>query len=107
MKILLTFLFLISLINSYYSFGIYKFSNYNKYLYDIKSNNNRNEVYTLIETSGFVKTLNLDNTIIYPPKTVDFNELAIVYHVKFNSRHAIPASALYLKLLGSSSTALL
>ncbi len=65
MKILLTFLFLISLINSYYSFGLYKFSNYNKYLYDIKSNNNRNEVYTLIETSGFVKTLNLDNTIIY------------------------------------------
>lgn len=62
MKILLTFLFLISLINSYYSFGHYKFSSYYN---DYGNYKNRNEVYTLIETSGYVKTLNIDNTIIY------------------------------------------
>ncbi len=28
----------------------------------------------------------LDNTIIYPTKTVDFNELALVYHLDFNIR---------------------
>ena len=28
----------------------------------------------------------VDNTIVYPTKTVDFNELAIVYHLDFNIR---------------------
>lgn len=49
MNIIIIFLFLI---NFYYSFSFYKF-------------NNKNNVYTIIETSGFVKTLNPNNTIIY------------------------------------------
>lgn len=28
----------------------------------------------------------VNNTVIYPSKTIDFNELAIVYHLEFNSR---------------------
>ena len=28
----------------------------------------------------------IDNMLIYPDKTIDFNELAIVYHLEFNSR---------------------
>jgi hypothetical protein len=31
----------------------------------------------------------VDNTIIYPTKTIDFNELAIVYHLEFNIRNIL------------------
>jgi hypothetical protein len=31
----------------------------------------------------------VDNTLIYPNKTVDFNELAIVYHLEFNIRNIL------------------
>jgi len=31
----------------------------------------------------------VDNTLIYPTKTVDFNELAIVYHLEFNIRNIL------------------
>ena len=31
----------------------------------------------------------IDNTLIYPTKTIDFNDLAIVYHLDFNSRNTL------------------
>jgi hypothetical protein len=31
----------------------------------------------------------VDNTLIYPTKTIDFNELAIVYHLEFNIRNIL------------------
>lgn len=40
----------------------------------------------------------LDNTLIYPIKTVDFNEIAIVYSLEFNSRGVLTKPILLSKL---------
>ena len=47
----------------------------------------------------------VDNTIIYPKTTTDFNDLAIVYHIEFNTRNTLnkPVS---LKRLSFASQAL-
>ena len=47
----------------------------------------------------------IDNTIIYPKKTVDFNDLAIVYNLEFNVR-GILTKPLSLRKLDLSSQAL-
>jgi hypothetical protein len=47
----------------------------------------------------------LDNTLIYPSKSIDFNNLAIVYHVEVNSRN-VTTKPLKLKTLSLSSQAL-
>ena len=40
----------------------------------------------------------VDNTLIYPTKSVDFNELAIVYHLEFNIRSVLTKPVLLKKL---------
>ena len=40
----------------------------------------------------------LDNTLIYPTKSVDFNDLAIVYHLDFNIRGVLTKPVLLKKL---------
>jgi hypothetical protein len=40
----------------------------------------------------------VDNTLIYPTKNVDFNELAIVYHLDFNIRNVLTKPVLLKKL---------
>lgn len=47
----------------------------------------------------------VNNTLIYPSKTVDFNELAIVYHLEFNSR-GILTKPIALRTLSLASQAL-
>ena len=47
----------------------------------------------------------VDNTIIYPKKTIDFNDLAIVYHLEFNVR-GILTKPLSLRKLEIASQAL-
>lgn len=40
----------------------------------------------------------VDNTLIYPTKSVDFNELAVVYHLDFNIRNILTKPILLKKL---------
>jgi hypothetical protein len=47
----------------------------------------------------------VDNTLIYPTKTIDFNELAIVYHLEFNIR-SILTKPIALRRLEFASQAL-
>jgi hypothetical protein len=47
----------------------------------------------------------VDNTIIYPTKTIDFNELAIVCHIEFNTRNIL-TKPIRLRRLSIASQAL-
>jgi hypothetical protein len=44
----------------------------------------------------------IDNTIVYPTKSVDFNNLAIVYHLEFNIRGILTKPVLLKKLEAAS-----
>ena len=47
----------------------------------------------------------VDNTIIYPTKKIDFNKLAIVYHLEFNTRNSL-TKPISLRRLSFASQAL-